>query len=788
MREITILLDNTDTDGEANNSYNLPRLSDDEALHALSYACRIQSALSRDKIIKLYTQVSMTTSSLVDYDIKENSLPLSSATTLHLNSSTLRVVDPSLIPFSKCTLADNMTTSFPTPASDRFHSPTLSSSTKALSEPPSALIDEKDYASSVFTEHRSMQSEKDIELPSVHGKIGRVENDFDSVFQELEEIASSRQLPDVLPEPYNGTNAPDSCTRPPTGVSGCQEIQSADANENATMTSGQETPAYAYDRVEEISHNASHGFLPHPSVGNAEESSYEMGIGVVEEGAHRDSPDITEYNKHLSETSEGSPSSARDDSHSTESNMLDTATTQMPARGTAEVTDMKPTEKCSSGQTSGNCRSEHFLSKHQLAVDDTPHEIEHIDAEDPFTYDDSFMDSSVRAAVEEACRFLGNTSGGHECPSSGVTNTMSTDLKPNASASSSPPPDSDDQHTLPSKEQTEICQVSSEESSKVCRKRRHLSSSESQPSLRIRNLRARLDKSVVDETARPSEQYNDRWKGRFSHHTLLAILLPDQKDEIVRKSNQILRSDLPEFMEKHMKLWNLYGFWPSLLLHPSKLPNMPSVPKGREIWRYVQAMDAEEETHYLKVRLADIKVYLEYVEEFDRQKQAGHPVQTAKIRAMDKICGTTRQTVKAQKDKNRLSFHEHKLRGERWWWSGCHLGHGFILTCSEETGKKINSKSFKLDAFILYNLYNCRSILACCSKFDGIVDRLLANELSTDERNFPKQISKKEIQEWIRDAKVTSQAIPTIHWQAWSTNAVASKASLFLSTRSNTQF
>lgn len=678
-----------------------------------------------------------------------------------------RLFDPSLIPLSKC---DNMTISFPTPASDRFHSPALPSSTRALSEPPLALFDGKaheHYASSVFTEHRSMQSERDIELPSVHGKIGRVENDFDSVFQELE-----------------------ACTPSPTGISGCQGIQSADADENVIMISGQETPAFAYDRVEEMSHNASHGFPPHPSVGNTEERSYEMEIGVVEEDALRDSPDTTEYDKHLSETSsEGSPSSARGDSYSTpQSSMLDTPTTPMPARGTAEVTDMKPTEKCSSGQTSDNCQSEQYLSKHQLAVDDTPDEIEHIDAEDPFTYDDSFMGSSVRAAVEEACRFLGNSSGGHECPSSGVTNTMRMELEPNSSASSSPPPDSDDQHTLPSKEQTEISQVSSGESSKICRKRRHLSSSESQPSLRIRNLRARLEKRVGQETARPSEHYKDRWKGRFSHHELLTTLLPDQKDEIERKSKQVLRSDLPEFVEKHTKLWNSNGFWPSLLLHPSKLPNMPTAPKGREIWRYLQAMDAEEETHYLKVRLADVKLYLEYVEEFDRQKQAGHPPQTAKIRAVDKICGTTGQTVKAQKDKSRLSFHEHKLRGERWWWSGCYLGHGFILSCSEETGKKIHNKSFKLDAFILYNLYNCRSTLACCSKFDGLVDGLLTNSLSTDERNFPKQISKKEVQEWIRDAKVTSQAIPTIHWQAWSTNAVASKASVFLSTRSNTQF
>jgi hypothetical protein len=49
---------------------------------------------------------------------------------------------------------------------------------------------------------------------------------------------------------------------------------------------------------------------------------------------------------------------------------------------------------------------------------------------------------------------------------------------------------------------------------------------------------------------------------------------------------------------------------------------------------------------------------------------------------------------------------------------------------------------------------------------------------------IPKQISKKEVQQWIKDAKATSQeGVPAIDWRAWSTNAVASKASVFLSAR-----
>jgi hypothetical protein len=48
---------------------------------------------------------------------------------------------------------------------------------------------------------------------------------------------------------------------------------------------------------------------------------------------------------------------------------------------------------------------------------------------------------------------------------------------------------------------------------------------------------------------------------------------------------------------------------------------------------------------------------------------------------------------KATAEKTRTSFHEHKLIGERWWWSGCYLGHGFILLCSEERRKKVLSFS-----------------------------------------------------------------------------------------------
>ncbi|KAB8213564.1 hypothetical protein BDV33DRAFT_57739 [Aspergillus novoparasiticus] len=269
---------------------------------------------------------------------------------------------------------------------------------------------------------------------------------------------------------------------------------------------------------------------------------------------------------------------------------------------------------------------------------------------------------------------------------SGVTNTMSTVLEPNASGPpsrpSSLPPENDEQHTLPNKEQPEIPPVSPEESSGIYHKRRYTSSSEPQPALPARNLRPRVDKSGFQEITRPSAQYEDHWKGRFSHHPVLATVPNDQRTEIERRSNGALRSDLPDFIDEHSKSWNSNGFWPSLLSCPSKLPNMPALPKGRQIWRYVQAIDAEGEVHYLKARLAYVKLYLEYVEEFDRQKQKCRADQTAERQAITKICGT--------RPKDRKLFNEHKLRGARWWWSGCVLGLGFILICSKYTGSKMS--------------------------------------------------------------------------------------------------
>jgi hypothetical protein len=512
---------------------------------------------------------------------------------------------------------------------------------------------------------------------------------FDSAIREIDEMESSGHLPDVRQGSCDRTNDPESSTYPPVRGSDDEGVERVDPDEDDPMTSQLKTQISVWDRVKGRSHDISHGLPSHDtSVGNIQERSHEMGTADVQEDAHRDSPDTTRYDNRppVPETYVGSPTLGPGVSYSApETSMLDTPTTLMPTKGRVEASDGTPGENYFAGQTSDNCQSTQYLSKYQSTVEDAPDETEHNDV--------NFGDSDVEAFLDEARRFLGDTSADHESPSSGATNAMNTELGPNAPVLASCPPDNDDQHVLPNKEQTDIAKASSEEEVREIRRKRRLSSIvESQPTLPSRNLRARLLNRVGQKTSGPPNLDKDRWKGRFSHHTLLSTLLPDQKDEIERKSNRALRSDLPEFMEKHTKLWKSTGFWFSPLLDPSKFPNMPAGRKGHVVWRYVEGMQAEDETHYLKARLADIMLYLEYVEEFNRQKKAGHPSQTAKTRATDIICGTG-SLPKAKADKTRMSFHEHKLVGERWWWSGCYLGRGFILLCSEETGKKVLSFS-----------------------------------------------------------------------------------------------
>lgn len=184
----------------------------------------------------------------------------------------------------------------------------------------------------------------------------------------------------------------------------------------------------------------------------------------------------------------------------------------------------------------------------------------------------------------------------------------------------------------------------------------------------------------------------DRWDGRFSHNSILSDLCPDVKDEIERKCNQLLSADLADFLGKHTKSWKTDGFWEAPLLTMFNPTNTSTSEDRTTFFRYVEAMQAEEETHYLKLRMAKVLLLLQYVREVERQRRAGCPVKTAKSKAIDTICGANLLGKEAA-GKKRMSFHEHKRFAERWWWAACFFGCGFLLGCSQETGNKVLSPS-----------------------------------------------------------------------------------------------
>lgn len=371
--------------------------------------------------------------------------------------------------------------------------------------------------------------------------------------------------------------------------------------------------------------------------------------------------------------------------------------------------------------TPNNIQSGQSLSELQPTVEDSRYDTDSATSDYSSTNDGNFRESEIESATDDALGFLQDTSSGIENFPPGDNKSMS--LESNRSTSVSASSSDNDQPELPHEEDADRSGVSSGcGTSQVLYHKRKFSAIESNSVQPSRNLRPRpsgkgrdgnqsydnrtseearktsvLEAAVPRSTAGvahsktrvPSKSEKDKWKDCFSCHPSLSDLPPDKKDEIERKCNHILRPDLPDFLENHTKSWKSSGFWRSPSLDVSQYPYYtPTNTRAFAIWKYVEAMQADEATYYLKSRLADIMIYLEYVRELDRQRKAGHPGQTAKTRATDIICGTG-SLPKVVADKTRKSFHEHKLVGERWWWCGCYLGRGLFLLCSPETGKKM---------------------------------------------------------------------------------------------------
>ena len=368
-----------------------------------------------------------------------------------------------------------------------------------------------------------------------------------------------------------------------------------------------------------------------------------------------------------------------------------------------------------------NIQSGQSLSELQPTIEDSRDDTDSATPDYLSANDGNFREPEIESAIDDALGFLQDTSSGIENFPPGDKKSMGRESNRSTSVSASS--SDNDQPELRHEEDADRSSVRSGcETSQVLYHKRKFSAIESSLVQPSRNLRPRpsdkrrdgnqsYDNRTVEEARKtsvleaavprstagvahsktrvPSKSEKNKWKDCFSCHPSLSDLPPDKKDEIERKCKHILRPDLPDFLETHTKSWKSSGFWCSPSLDVSQHPYYtPTNTRAFAIWKYVEAMQADEATYYLKSRLADIMIYLEYIRELNRQKKAGHPGQTAKTRATDIICGTG-SLPKVVADKTRRSFHEHKLVGERWWWCGCYLGRGLFLLCSPETGKKM---------------------------------------------------------------------------------------------------
>lgn len=311
---------------------------------------------------------------------------------------------------------------------------------------------------------------------------------------------------------------------------------------------------------------------------------------------------------------------------------------------------LKSAEATSSDiRTPSNIRSGQSWSKMQPTVKDAPDDTDSATPDYSYANDDNFRESDIESAIDESLGFLQDTSSGIEDfpPSDKRSISVESTRSTSVSTSSS----ENDHSELPHEENADRFPVSLGcETSRMLHHKRKFSAIELDWVGLFRNFRRHPGKrrdgnqcydnktseeareTSISEGALPrstagaahtktrvsSKSEKDKWKGCFSCHPSLSDLSAD-KDEIERKCNCILCPDLPDFLEKHTKSWKSSGFWHSPSLDVSRYPcYTPTNTRGFATWRYVEVMQADKATYYLKSRLADIMLYLEYVRELDR--------------------------------------------------------------------------------------------------------------------------------------------------------------------------
>ncbi|CEO59627.1 hypothetical protein PMG11_04295 [Penicillium brasilianum] len=415
MLQIKLILNST-RDGEPNNG---PPLSEG----ALSFFCKVQSSLSRDEIISLYERVGTITKCLLHFDVEDDASPLQPLAArlcdpdTNASSFPSQFIDPSLITLDKGPRDHPKTTSFTSPDLDRPHLPTQSGARELLSEPSSSPFDEGvrgHCTSGACNKDKPPPFENANVIPTTHGSVGHDENDFDSVFREIDEMDASGHSLNVRPGYRGCTTDPESSTCPPGGETG-EEIARVDSDGDDPMTSQPRTQISDSNRDERICHDI--------SVGNIQERSHEMATAGSEEYSHRASPDNTtcENQEQSAEASVVTPGPGTAISYSTPDSK--TPNTPMPAskrvKRFEEVTSGRsflPSPSQTPGPASGSadrtpnsCESGR-LSALQPTVEDAPDGTELGDTGNEFPDDDGFEDSEIQSVLKEAHKFLQATS------------------------------------------------------------------------------------------------------------------------------------------------------------------------------------------------------------------------------------------------------------------------------------------------------------------------------------------------------------------------------------------
>jgi hypothetical protein len=177
-------------------------------------------------------------------------------------------------------------------------------------------------------------------------------------------------------------------------------------------------------------------------------------------------------------------------------------------------------------------------------------------------------------------------------------------------------------------------------------------------------------------------------------------LCDNQLDVVRSEGHKFQHDNLPEFLQNQSKMPRTNGFLdqPAVTLRVSQ--NALPKDKCAQVFRYVKALQNQEETNFVRIRLGRALLYLCYIEELEetKRKRRRGIKGTGKVET-EAINSLLEETYAAEgrggpiddkkRKKIRKSYLEEKRHGERWWWLAYFAGPGVLVACSRETGYKV---------------------------------------------------------------------------------------------------